>query len=58
MVDIILTGETEDVGERPVPVLLCPPQVQHGLGANPSPVVRGRRLNDCGNWTQDPEDGD
>jgi hypothetical protein len=35
MVDIILTGETEDVRERPVPVLLCPPQIPHGPGRKP-----------------------
>jgi hypothetical protein len=28
---IILTGETEELGEKPVPVPLCPPQIPHGL---------------------------
>jgi hypothetical protein len=41
VVDIILTGETEDGGERPVPVLLCPPQVPHGPGGKPE--SRGER---------------
>jgi hypothetical protein len=27
---MILTGKTEELGEKPVPVPLCPPQIQHG----------------------------
>jgi hypothetical protein len=26
-----LTGETKELGEKPVPVPLCPPQILHGL---------------------------
>jgi hypothetical protein len=26
---IILTGETEELAEKPVPVPLCPPQIVH-----------------------------
>ena len=26
-----LTGETEVLGENPVPMLLCPPQIPYGL---------------------------
>jgi hypothetical protein len=26
---MILTGETEELGEKPVPVPLCPPQIPH-----------------------------
>jgi hypothetical protein len=28
---MIPTGETEELGEKPVPVPHCPPQVPHGL---------------------------
>jgi hypothetical protein len=28
---MVLTGETEELGEEPVPVPLCPPQIPHGL---------------------------
>jgi hypothetical protein len=28
---MILTGETEGLGEKPVPVPLCPPQITRGL---------------------------
>jgi hypothetical protein len=28
---MILTGETEELGEKPVPVPLCPPHIPHGL---------------------------
>jgi hypothetical protein len=27
---MILTGETEELGEKAVPVPLCPPQIPHG----------------------------
>jgi hypothetical protein len=27
----ILTGKTEELGEKPVPVPLCPPQIPHGF---------------------------
>jgi hypothetical protein len=41
-----LTGKTEVLGEKPVPMPLCPPQIPHGLtldriGAS---AVGGRRL--------------
>jgi hypothetical protein len=28
---MILTGETEELGAKPIPVPLCPPQISHGL---------------------------
>jgi hypothetical protein len=28
---MILTGKPEELGETPVPVPLCPPQIPHGL---------------------------
>jgi hypothetical protein len=31
-----LTGENRQLGEKPVPVPLCPPQISHGL---PHPVA-------------------
>jgi len=39
-------GKTEKLGEKPVPVLLCPPQIRHGLtrARTRASVVRGRRL--------------
>jgi hypothetical protein len=43
---MILTGETEELGEKPVPVSLCPPQIPHGLtrARTRDSTVRGRRL--------------
>jgi hypothetical protein len=38
-----LTGETEELEERPVPVPLCPPQIQHGLTRGSNPGLRGGR---------------
>jgi hypothetical protein len=42
-----LTGENRQLGEKPVPVLLCPPQTPHGLTRHRTraSAVRGRRLN-------------
>jgi hypothetical protein len=39
-------GKTEELGEKPVPVPLCPPQIPHGLtrARIRSSAVRGRRL--------------
>jgi hypothetical protein len=39
-------GKTEALGEKPVPVPLCPPQISHGPTQNRtrSSTVRGRRL--------------
>jgi hypothetical protein len=31
-----LTGETEVLGEKPVPMPFCPPQITHGLTRDPS----------------------
>jgi hypothetical protein len=41
-----LTGENRQLGEKPVPVPLCPPQVSHGLtwDRTQASAVRGRRL--------------
>jgi hypothetical protein len=42
-----LTGKTEVLGEKPVPVPLFPPQIPHGLTRDRTraSAVRGRRLN-------------
>jgi hypothetical protein len=39
-------GKNEELGEKPVPVPLCPPQISHGLtqARNRASAVRGRRL--------------
>jgi hypothetical protein len=39
-------GKTEVLGENPVPVPFCPPQIPHGLtqDRNRASAVRGRRL--------------
>jgi hypothetical protein len=41
-----LTGEDRQLGEKPVPVPLCPPQISHGLIRDRTRAfaVRGRRL--------------
>jgi hypothetical protein len=43
-------GKTEVLGEKPVPVPLCPPQIPHGLTRDrtQASTVRGRRLS---TWT-------
>jgi hypothetical protein len=40
-------GKTEELGEKPVPVPLCPPQILRGLTRDRTraSAVRGRRLN-------------
>jgi hypothetical protein len=43
---MICMGKTEELGEKPVPVPLCPPQIPHGMTqmqAWPS-MVRGQGL--------------
>jgi hypothetical protein len=42
-------GKTEELGKKPVPVPLCPPQIPHGLTRTRTraSAVRGRRLT---NW--------
>jgi hypothetical protein len=39
-------GKTEKLGEKPVPVPICPPQIPHGLtrARTRASAVRGRRL--------------
>jgi hypothetical protein len=39
-------GKTEELGEKPVPVPLCPPQIPHGLTRlrTQASAVGGRRL--------------
>jgi hypothetical protein len=39
-------GETEELGEKPVPVPLCPPQIPHGLTRDRSraSAVGGQRV--------------
>jgi hypothetical protein len=41
-----LTGESRQLGEKPVPVPLCPPQISQGLTRDrtPASAVKGRRL--------------
>jgi hypothetical protein len=41
-----LTGENWQLGEKPVPVPICPPQISHGLTRDRTraSAVRGRRL--------------
>jgi hypothetical protein len=43
---MILTGKTEDLGGKPVPVPLCPPKNSHGMtrAQTRTSCVRGRRL--------------
>jgi hypothetical protein len=43
---MILTGEPEELGEKPVSVPLCPKQVPHGLNRmrTLASEVRGRRV--------------
>jgi hypothetical protein len=38
-----LTGENRQLGEIPVPVPLCPPQISHGLDLGSNPGLRGER---------------
>jgi hypothetical protein len=37
------TGKNRQLGEKPVPVPLCPPQISHGLDLGPNPGLRGER---------------
>jgi hypothetical protein len=37
------TGENRQLEEKPVPVLLCPPQISHGLDLGSNPGLRGER---------------
>ena len=41
-----LTGENRQLGEKPLPVPVCPPQISHGLTRDRTraSAVRGRRL--------------
>jgi hypothetical protein len=36
-------GKAEVLGEKPLPVPLCPPQIPHGLTPGPNPGLRGGR---------------
>jgi hypothetical protein len=38
-----LTGENRQLGEKPVPVPICPPQISHGLDLRSKPGLRGER---------------
>jgi hypothetical protein len=38
-----LTGENRQLGEKPVPVPLCPPQISHGLDPGSNPGLRVER---------------
>jgi hypothetical protein len=38
-----LTGENRQLGEKPAPVPLCPPQISHGLDLGSNPGLRGER---------------
>jgi hypothetical protein len=37
------TGENRQLGEKPVSVPLCPPQISHGLDLGRTPCLRGER---------------
>jgi hypothetical protein len=37
------TGENRQLGEKPVPVPLCPPQISHRLDLGSNPGLRGGR---------------
>jgi hypothetical protein len=37
------TRENRQLGEKPVPVPLCPPQISHGLDLESNPGLRGER---------------
>jgi hypothetical protein len=45
-VEWYIDGKTEELGKKPVPVPLCPPQITHGLtrARTRASAVRGRRL--------------
>jgi hypothetical protein len=38
-----LTGENLQLGEKPVPMPLCPPQISHGLDLGSNPGLRGEK---------------
>jgi hypothetical protein len=38
-----MTGENRQLGGKPVPVPLCPPQISHGLDLGSNPGLRGER---------------
>jgi hypothetical protein len=38
-----LTGENRQLGEKPVLVPICPPQISHGLDLGSNPGLRGER---------------
>ena len=42
---MILTGETEVLGEKPAPVPLCPPQISYGLSWDQTRTSVARRLS-------------
>jgi hypothetical protein len=52
----IWQGKTEELGDKPVPVPLCPPQIPHGLirARTRASAVRGRRLT---TWAMARPDG-
>jgi hypothetical protein len=37
------TGENRQLGEKPVPVPICPPQISHGLDLGSNPGLRAER---------------
>jgi hypothetical protein len=48
-VELYWQGKTEEIGEKPVPVPLHPPQITHGLtrARTQASAVRGRRVTRC-----------
>jgi hypothetical protein len=46
MVQCYWQGKTEELGEKPTPVLLCPPQIPHGStrARSRASEVRGQQL--------------
>jgi hypothetical protein len=42
-VGMILTGETEEIGEKPVPMTLFPLQIPHLTNSGPNPGLYGEK---------------
>jgi hypothetical protein len=51
---MMLKGETDEHGENPIPMPLCPSQIPHGLARAPTRVsgVKGRRHRLCHSATR------
>jgi hypothetical protein len=55
---MILTEETEELEEKPLPILFYPPQIQHGQtqARTRASAVRSRRLSTWGYYILTPTD--